>query len=270
MAGLPGVVTAIFSQQGTTNLARAAYAGHRDHLDGFKTNGVDFRAVVGTGLETLTKVREHRRAWIPFTDYTYGDGDGTVPSFSGFQQLNARSPVLGESIPRHYVCGIDHNALATDRGLFAGVAGFLRDGTPITLPRASSGDEADQRGFCGRAGGGGGRQIVIHGDGSRGPGSPTSTSVGACRRGARSPGGRGRWSSTRPPGPASSTSWSAASRTVIVTHGDRTGGDGAAGATSRWRARSCSASARAGRWRSRRAAAGSSRPAGPRRSTAEG
>ena len=182
------VIQAIFSQQGNTKLARGAYAGHRDTLDGFETHGVDYRVVVGTGLETLTKIREHRKAWIPFTDYTYGDGDGTVPTFSGLQQLNAAAPVLGEAIPRHYVCGLDHNALATDPGLFAGVAGFLRDGSPITLAAASSNGQPDQRGFCSRSSSGG-RQIVIHGDGTRGPGLPDievdpaagGSSVGAAR-----------------------------------------------------------------------------------------
>ena len=168
----PKVIEAIISQYGNTTLARLAYAAHRDTLDGFETNGVDYRVVVGTGVETVAKMREHRRAWIPFTDYTYGDGDGTVPTFSGLQQLNYSSPVLGETIPRHFVCGLDHNALATDARLFAGVAGFLRDGSPITLASASSNGEHDQRGFCGRASSPGGREIVVYGDGTRGPGLP--------------------------------------------------------------------------------------------------
>src|SRR5262249_40255264 len=46
----------IRSLGGSTALADQARAGH-DRLDGFKTNGIDWQVMVGTGLPTVTAVQ---------------------------------------------------------------------------------------------------------------------------------------------------------------------------------------------------------------------
>ena len=254
------VVDAIFSQSGNTTLARAAYAGHRDHLDGFKTNGVDYRVVVGTGVETLTKMREHRKAWIPFTDYTYGDGDGTVPTFSGLQQLNARSRSSARpSRATTSAASTTTRSPSTAACSPASPASCATDRRSRT-PRASSDGDPDQRGFCGRASSGGGRQIVVYGDGTRGPGLPDiEIDAGADaghRPGARRPGGQ-RHDDAREAATAGMVDvLERGERTVIVAREEQPGRAARVRPQAR-RAPSprCSASARGRRSRTRRGAA---------------
>ena len=133
--------------RGNATLVRQVVRERARYIDGFKTNGVDWRVVVGDGLETLAGVRERPHTWLRLTDYLYEFGDGTVPVFSALQGT-ATAPPLGENVPRHFICGLDHNALAVSRRLFDGVSGFLREGAPISLP------VADRTGSCGDSGSG--------------------------------------------------------------------------------------------------------------------
>lgn len=101
-----GLGKLIAAAGGAPALLSNALAGHRQ-IDGFKANGVDYEAVFGAGVPTLTHVGlEH----APNSDYfwadaDFGNGDGTVPLRSETQGFSDG----GEPpITTRYICGIAH------------------------------------------------------------------------------------------------------------------------------------------------------------------
>jgi hypothetical protein len=98
-------------------------------LDGWKTNGVDVRALVGTGMNTVVKVDLQPEQGITAPDravLTLGNGDETVPARSAVQGEPGTANPLGEDIPIHYACRVSHVPLASDAALTAaGAEAFL-------------------------------------------------------------------------------------------------------------------------------------------------
>jgi pimeloyl-ACP methyl ester carboxylesterase len=123
-----GVLTYIGNALGgNTSLLSQALNSHATTLDIFRTNGVKYRAVVGTGLNTVGRVTISD---IPFlgvlkeVEILYVSGDSTVPTKSA-------APTLGEPVPISYVCGIPHVDLPGDPTVTGAIKDFLVSGADI-------------------------------------------------------------------------------------------------------------------------------------------
>lgn len=115
---------------GTTALADQARGGH-ELLDGFKTNGIDWQVMVGTGLPTVTAIQITSNGIDDWATLDYGSGDETVPALSATQgAFNGGAP-LGDNVPIHYVCGVPHISLGGNPGVDNRVQDFLLEGKDI-------------------------------------------------------------------------------------------------------------------------------------------
>lgn len=138
--GAAGTNAWIAALGGTPALYDAARAGHAT-IDGFVTNGIDYRVMVGVGLPTVQHigVREELvgEKFVrigQWADLTFASGDSTVPARSATQGATDTGTPLGESVPIHYACGVGHVALPGDPGVDARVRKFLLRGEPIEGP----------------------------------------------------------------------------------------------------------------------------------------
>lgn len=130
VAGTLGMIRALPRPGGNAALAREALDAHSDVFDGFKTNGVDYRVLVGAGLETLERVKERVGLFTLFpAEYEYASGDGTVPLISAQQGADPNSP-LGEHVPISRICNVEHTDL-TDVAYMQRAVPFLRAGHAI-------------------------------------------------------------------------------------------------------------------------------------------
>jgi pimeloyl-ACP methyl ester carboxylesterase len=121
------VADAVRAFHGNASLLTRAAKGHAEHIDGFKaTNGVDFRTFIGSGLPTLG----HVRAYTGTTDvqYSWVNGDGTVPLFSQRQSARPEDPQLGQNIKTYNFCDIKHMGEMEDSSIQDAVTPFVRDG----------------------------------------------------------------------------------------------------------------------------------------------
>jgi pimeloyl-ACP methyl ester carboxylesterase len=121
------VADAVRAFKGNASLLTKAAAGHAEHIDGFKaTNGVDFRTFIGSGLPTLG----HVRAYTGTTEvqYSWINGDGTVPLFSQRQSARPGDDQMGQNIKTYNFCGIKHMGEMEDSGIQEAVTPFVRDG----------------------------------------------------------------------------------------------------------------------------------------------
>ena len=117
---------------GNRRLVTEAARQHADHIDGFKaTNGVDFRTFIGSGLPTLG----HVRAFTGTTEvqYSWINGDGTVPLFSQRQSARPGDPQLGQAVKTYNFCGVKHMGEMENRDLEQAVTPFVRDGQDPSL-----------------------------------------------------------------------------------------------------------------------------------------
>ena len=131
---------------GTPALVEKAAAGHRD-LDGFKTNEVDYQVLVGTGRPTITSEEVNYymedqktpsgigtigRFPTQAIQIWFGSGDGTVPARSATQgAFEGRPRPLGDNVPIHYVCNIDHVSLPGNTAVQSDIEGFLMKGETV-------------------------------------------------------------------------------------------------------------------------------------------
>ena len=122
----------VASLGGTRALVDNAQAGHAK-LDGFKTNGVDYQVVVGIGTPTITAMKFSFNEFEPlqFVQVWFGSGDGTVPARSATQGAFEGSAPLGENVPIHYVCHVDHVSLPGNATVQGRIEGFLVKGEPV-------------------------------------------------------------------------------------------------------------------------------------------
>ena len=109
-----------------TNLAlyRQAISTHASVLDGFRTNGVRYLAIVGAGKETMTDIEFDDDLFRDDWKWGYGDGDGTVPLLSAAQGRTT-SPPFGDNVPRWYRCDVKHDELSGDVPVQADAINFL-------------------------------------------------------------------------------------------------------------------------------------------------
>lgn len=117
---------------GTSALLDKALDNHAQFLDGFKRNGIDFQAFVGSGLPTIERVLFFPVDGQDFVKVEYAQGDGTVPVRSGTQGPEGTADPLGENVPIHYSCGVGHVALPGDPVVTPRIKDFLLSGAPIT------------------------------------------------------------------------------------------------------------------------------------------
>lgn len=132
---------------GNSALLSQGLNGHATTLDGFKTNGVKYRVVAGTGLNTIGAINIHppdvngRNV-----DLTLISGDQTVPGISANQgPLGSQAP-LGEAVPIYYACNVGHTDLPGDPSVTKAIKGFLLTGDDVKgldTPCSASGFEMD-------------------------------------------------------------------------------------------------------------------------------
>ncbi len=122
----------VASLGGTRALVDNAQAGHAQY-DGFKTNGVDYQVVVGIGTPTITAMKFSFNEFEPlqFVQVWFGSGDGTVPARSATQGAYEGSAPLGDNVPIHYVCHVDHVSLPGNATVQGRIEGFLMKGEPV-------------------------------------------------------------------------------------------------------------------------------------------
>ena len=121
---------------GNGPLLADALDDHANVLDGWQTNGVDVRALVGTGLNTVQSIE-----FVPggggfvapdSAELLFGNGDSTVPARSAVQGPPGTANPLGEDIPIGYACAVSHVPLAGDVALTAaGADDFLAHGEAL-------------------------------------------------------------------------------------------------------------------------------------------
>ncbi|MHB8241260.1 MAG: alpha/beta fold hydrolase [Solirubrobacteraceae bacterium] len=122
----------VASLGGTPALVNSAMAGHAA-LDGFKTNGVQYQVVVGSGVPTITsmEVAFNEFEAAQFVGVHFGSGDGTVPARSATQGAFEGGAPLGANVPISYVCGVDHVALPGNAGVQSKIEAFLLKGKAV-------------------------------------------------------------------------------------------------------------------------------------------
>ncbi|WP_028061388.1 lipase/acyltransferase domain-containing protein [Candidatus Solirubrobacter pratensis] len=119
-------VDAIRAFGGNGALATTIARNHAEHIDGFKRNGVDWRTFIGSGLPTLG----HVRAWSGSdrVQYSWVNGDGTVPLFSQRQSARKGDPQLGAKVPTYNFCNTRHMGEMESDVLQQATQGFITDG----------------------------------------------------------------------------------------------------------------------------------------------
>ena len=126
-----GLLDYVDSLHGNRALLSKALDSHANELDGFKKNGVDYRAFVGTGLNTIgaVKLLPGAGGQAGAADVTMANGDGTVPARSGTQGPTGGRP-LGDNVPISYVCGVGHVPLPGSPKVDDPLRNFLAFGSP--------------------------------------------------------------------------------------------------------------------------------------------
>jgi hypothetical protein len=121
-------VRAVGLYGGNKELYRRALNGHENVLDSYAGRaGLNWQMIVGTGVSTLTEVTELLdRSKEP--DYTYGNGDGTVP------RISAAQGILKDQTKTHYVCGVGHAALPGNSQVQQMIRDFVLTGGQIPNP----------------------------------------------------------------------------------------------------------------------------------------
>jgi pimeloyl-ACP methyl ester carboxylesterase len=139
---------------GNTTLMQKAWDGHREHIAGFKTNGVDFRVLVGTGLPTVATAQHLLPPPAPSAfmweegRFAFTNGDGTVAMFSQ-RQAGPNGVVMGEQVPTYYFCGIGHMGEPENPLLQQRVQEFLARGgagSGVDIPYDVKGAPATEEG----------------------------------------------------------------------------------------------------------------------------
>ena len=126
---------------GNRDLLSAALNDHATFFDDYTTyGGVDYQAVVGTGLPSIESIlgfpnqlvrvimKGTREVDQDRYELTYGNGDGTVPIASA-----AAGPAAEQrnGVGLHYVCGVGHAELPLNARVWERVRQFVRSGAPI-------------------------------------------------------------------------------------------------------------------------------------------
>jgi hypothetical protein len=68
---------------------------------------------------------------LQFVRVWFGSGDGTVPLLSATQGASEGRAPLGDNVPIHYVCGVDHVKLPGNASVQSSIEGFLIKGEAL-------------------------------------------------------------------------------------------------------------------------------------------
>lgn len=119
---------AIGQAGGNEALAKTVAAGHKDHIDGFKTYGgaIDWRIFVGSEKPTMG----HVRAYTDDTDpqFSWINGDGTVPLVSQRQSFRAGDRQMGDQVKTYNFCDVSHMGEMEDEDIQDAVTPFITTG----------------------------------------------------------------------------------------------------------------------------------------------
>ncbi len=118
---------------GNPVLLDQALDAHTTTLDGFKTNGVDYRVVVGTGMNTISGVTILDLVVPDYVQLSYASGDQTVAARSGVQGTPGTTDPLGEDVPIYYACGVSHVPLPGNPDIDDAIEDFLLSGADVWL-----------------------------------------------------------------------------------------------------------------------------------------
>ena len=118
------VVDAVRAFGGNGAIAASTAANHANHIDGFsRANGVDWRIFIGSGLPTLGHIRAY--SGTDKVQYSWINGDGTVPLISQRQSPTAGSAQMGDKTPTYNFCGIGHMGEMEDAPVQNAAAPFI-------------------------------------------------------------------------------------------------------------------------------------------------
>jgi pimeloyl-ACP methyl ester carboxylesterase len=126
-AKLADAISSIRAFKGNGKIASDVAANHKQYIDGFtRANGVDWRIFIGSGLPTLG----HVRAYTDSDDvqYSWVNGDGTVPLFSQRQSAREADHQLGDDVPTYHFCNIKHMVEMEDPSNQDAAAPFVAEG----------------------------------------------------------------------------------------------------------------------------------------------
>jgi pimeloyl-ACP methyl ester carboxylesterase len=127
-----GVASYVADRRGNTGMLAAARSDHANMYDKFFDNSslIDYRAVAGTGLATMSKVNLKVTGDDNLVDVaiSWVNGDQTVPAISAGQGPIGVFPPAGDPVHVQYACGIDHVTLGGSSAVLDRYADFLDTG----------------------------------------------------------------------------------------------------------------------------------------------
>lgn len=137
-----GAARAIGEAGGNRKLALDVAAGHKRYIDGFKTHdgAIDWRIFVGSGLPTMGHVRAFTTTDVD-PQYSWVNGDGTVPLISQRQAYKTGGKQLGDQVKTYNFCGVGHMGEMEDRDIQRAVTPFVTTGANPTVDQKVLRDE---------------------------------------------------------------------------------------------------------------------------------
>jgi pimeloyl-ACP methyl ester carboxylesterase len=116
---------------GNPKLLDTAMAAHRT-LDSLTTNGVQYKALVGTGVTTMTGIAINPGTLYDEVTVDFGSGDGTVPALSASEGAFAGG---GDGkLPVSWECGVRHMPLPEDAKVQGRIENYLFKGEEVAGP----------------------------------------------------------------------------------------------------------------------------------------
>ena len=124
---LQGVSDQLRAFGANASIATKVARNQQLHTVGFtRENGVDWRVFAGSGMPTLGHIRAY--SGTDTVQYSWINGDGTVPLFSQRQSATVGTPQLGDKTPTYNFCGVAHSDELEDHAIQAAAAPFVADG----------------------------------------------------------------------------------------------------------------------------------------------
>ncbi len=116
---------------GNPKLVDTAMAAHRT-LDSLTTNDVQYKALVGTGVPTMTGMAINPGTLYDEVTVNFGSGDGTVPALSASEGAFVGG---GDGkLPVSWECGVRHMPLPEDTKVQGRIENYLLKGEEVVEP----------------------------------------------------------------------------------------------------------------------------------------
>ncbi len=129
MPNAAGAARAFGDAGGNKSLALTVAAGHKNHIDGFKTydGAIDWRIFVGSGKATMGHVRAYTATGID-PQFSWVNGDGTVPLISQRQSYKTGGKQMGDQVQTYNFCGVGHMKEMENRAIELAATPFITTG----------------------------------------------------------------------------------------------------------------------------------------------